>query len=261
MVRRTVWTVEGKTLTELGITARMTEDITVLRTIAQTVTEPRVLVGVVGNENTPADLLKSIHASTEDEAVWEALASNPHTPVMLLRTLARVNGRLARLVAYNPSATAFILRMLHTHSNPYVRAGVAWNWNCPTDVQVALASDTSEVVQAKLVKNARLCVEAKLVLATDGLPDTRLWLARGFYTEDVVIDVLVGDDDVKVRRALAWNPSATALLERLSYDPLEDVRRDVARQERTPTPSLKRLMLDPAPSVRWFAGKNPNAWD
>lgn len=262
MARKKIWTAEGKTLTEVCLTATLTEDITILRTIAQTVGDARVLVHVAKNPHTTPDVLEYIYEFTDFALVLDALAINPRTPAMLLRTLAKRDSRTARGVAYNPSATPFILRMLHTHSNPYVRAGVAWNWNTPHDVQVVLGSDASEIVQAKLVKNTHLCVEAKLALAIGGLPETRLWLARGFYTEDVVFDVLVGDEDPAVRRAIAWNKYAPAHLnERLSYDPVEDVRRDVARQERTPTPSLKRLMLDPAPSVRWFAGKNPNAWD
>lgn len=263
MARRKEWTTQGKTLAELGNTARFSTELTILRAIAVSKTEGRVLAQLVVNPATPLDVLKTLHrVAGEDTQVVEALASCPRTPPLVLRSIARGKATPARLVAYNPSATPFILKMLSTHQNPYVRAGVAWNWNTPEDVLVTLASDTSPVVQNKLVKNTHLPVQAKLLLVAEGLPESRVWLARGFYTETVVLDALALDEDIKVRRTVAWNkatPPTTLTL--LAGDPVEDVRRDVARQPNTPPEVLKQLMLDPSPSVRFFAGKNPSAWN
>ena len=121
--------------------------------------------------------------------------------------------------------------VLAKDEDKYVRSHVAVNVNAPVevlvcvveasrdDVGVALAPSTADYVLASLVKSKKVGVRAALatrpyepalpVLAQDKVLTVRVAVAKQPQTPLDVLKVLAADADVKVRKAVHANRSAT----------------------------------------------------
>ena len=254
------WTPAGKSVAEVAAVARTSTDATILRLILDTITEARVWRSLAGNPELPLDLY-AVLAAVPDDRTQEIVASSDRTPARVLGNLSKRSDRLARLVAYNPSTSAARLRILSRHPNATVRAGVAWNWNTPTDVLDALAMDADRRVLLKLMKNGNVTVTGRLALARfSGDAQVCLSLAGNWLTEEEVLSVLASHPDPAVRSKVQWNKNCPDALRReLAGDPVETVRIDVARNWDTPDDVLELLSVDSSDAVRWFVEKNPSA--
>ena len=74
-----------------------------------------------------------------------------------------------------------------------------------------------------------------------------------------IIEELMKDEDVEVRKAVAKNPSTPVdILKKLTDDKDKDVRKEVAKNPKTPVDILKKLAGDEVVDVRWEVAINPN---
>ena len=78
-------------------------------------------------------------------------------------------------------------------------------------------------------------------------------------TSPEMIEELMKDEDVEVRKAVAKNPSTPVdILKKLTDDKDKDVRKEVAKNPKTPVDILKKLAGDEVVDVRWEVAINPN---
>ena len=87
------------TYTDVLTTARSGTVVSVLREIATTNTDDRVLTALCHNPAMPGELLNIVVFRSSNPRVKELVAVHPNAPALLLRKLSKVNDRLARLVA------------------------------------------------------------------------------------------------------------------------------------------------------------------
>ena len=97
-----------------------------------------------------------MHLETRKDKQKMKLASNPSTPVDVLRALAQDEDWVVRSdVAENPSTPIEVLRALAKDESVYVRRWVAEHPNTPEDVLHYLAKDVEYEVREQVAQNPK----------------------------------------------------------------------------------------------------------
>ncbi len=118
--------------------------------------------------DTMVELLCDIATNPVDMGARWAVAKNPHTPVEVLKILAKDEINLVRaLVATNPATPPEVLEPLFSDEK-IVRDGLSGNPNTPLKLLKVLADDSDKMVRMRLAENpnaptdllAKLCDDA-----------------------------------------------------------------------------------------------------
>jgi pentose-5-phosphate-3-epimerase len=117
--------------------------------------------------DTMVELLRDIAYNPIDMGARWAVAKNPHTPIEVLRTLAKDKVNLVRaLVATNPSTPADILESFFSDEK-IVRDGLSGNPNTPVKILQILADDNDKMVRMRLAENQNAPKEILNTLLSD----------------------------------------------------------------------------------------------
>ena len=189
-----------------------------------------VRAAVAGNEKTPIPALRAL-ADDDSLSVQIAVASNEKSPEDVLSALTR-SPYVRSTVAFNKGASEKILSSLFEDhwDNGEVRMSLAKNVSTPKHILKQLAElRYSPFVQAAAALNPNIDPEVRVWVATRGDFDARMSLAYGEKTPPDVLEIL-------------------------SKDPDETIRKTVTENENTPDPVLKMMASgDRSESVRLFA--------
>ena len=121
--------------------------------------------------DTIAELLIDIAKNPVDMGARWAVAKNPHTPVEVLRFLAKDDVNLVRaLVATNPSTPSDILEKFFSDEK-IVRDGLSGNPNTPAKLLKILAGDNDKMVRMRLAENPGAPGEILKTLMDDSDPN------------------------------------------------------------------------------------------
>jgi hypothetical protein len=117
--------------------------------------------------DTMVELLRDIANNPVDMGARWAVAKNPHTPVDVLRALAKDKVNLVRaLVATNPSTPTDVLETFFSDEK-IVRDGLSGNPNTPVKLLKILAGDNDKMVRMRLAENPNAPQEILNILLTD----------------------------------------------------------------------------------------------
>lgn len=120
---------------------------------------------------TMVELLKDIASNPVDMGARWAVAKNPHTPVEVLRQLAKDDVNLVRaLVATNPSTPSDVLEKFFSDEK-IVRDGLSGNPNTPVKLMKIFADDADKMVRMRLAENPNAPEEILNTLLQDGDPN------------------------------------------------------------------------------------------
>jgi len=117
------------------------------------------------------ELLRDIAINPVDMGARWAVAKNPHTPVDVLRILAKDGINLVRaLVATNPSTPADVLETFFSDEK-IVRDGLSGNPSTPVKLLKILADDNDKMVRMRLAENSDAPTDILASLLNDSDPD------------------------------------------------------------------------------------------
>lgn len=209
-----------------------------------------VRLHVAGNPATSAETLRYM-SSRNDGGCINGIASNPATPMDVLSALADEERGfdLCWRVATNRSTSADILERLSHVKFEGVRVRVALNENTSTETLDRLADDPYDAVQRAVADNSHTSVDA-LTKLVEREAATRVFVASNPNTPYEIRRLLVDDEDIDVRCALALHVQDDELLNLLAQDPVYRVRRIVALSDYAPISALEALASDEAEFVR-----------
>ncbi len=121
--------------------------------------------------DTIVELLTHIATNPADMGARWAVAKNPHTPIDILRVLAKDDVNLVRaLVCANPSAPSDILEKFF-NDEKIVRDALSGNPNTPQKLLKILSSDNDKMVRMRLCENSATSKEVLESLLQDTDPE------------------------------------------------------------------------------------------
>lgn len=124
-----------------------------------------------GYSDTMVELLCDIAQNPVDMGARWAVAKNPHSPVEVLKLLAKDDVNLVRaLVATNPSTPADVLEKFFSDEK-IVRDGLSGNPSTPAKLLKVLADDNDKMVRMRLAENSNAPEEVLQSLLNDNDPD------------------------------------------------------------------------------------------
>ena len=235
------------------------------------------LLSLAQNPNTPTELLEPLLASpfpnvAEAARLHVSFATRP-VDTALFWLEGDSDAAQLRQMALAGLVPGWLTGRLAREPDPALRATLAASENTPPQVLEALLLDEDEGVRRAAKANpktpeeslelfARLeagePAQAPLELLGRGHVWMRSLVARYAHTPPAVLERLRGDEDWRVRQAVASNPRLPAReLGLLALDPDRDVRQAVAANPNTPPELLERLAGDENETVREAASLNP----
>ncbi len=121
--------------------------------------------------DTMVELLIDIAKNPVDMGARWAVAKNPHTPLEVLRFLAKDDVNLVRaLVATNPSTPADVLEKFFSDEK-IVRDGLSGNPNTPSKLLKILTDDSDKMVRMRLAENRSAAPDIITMLLNDSDTD------------------------------------------------------------------------------------------
>jgi len=121
--------------------------------------------------DTMVELLIDIAKNPINMGARWAVAKNPHTPLEVLRFLAKDDVNLVRaLVATNPSTPADVLEKFFSDEK-IVRDGLSGNPNTPSKLLKILTDDSDKMVRMRLAENHSATPDIITMLLNDSDPD------------------------------------------------------------------------------------------
>lgn len=207
--------------------------------------EGSVRCAAARNANATPAMLERL-SGDNDPDVRAAVAGNLKTRPELLDKLSRGHGMVMAQVAKNPSTPAETLHRLFqdTSTGNQMRALVAGNASAPADLRSAAVNDADDWVREHAAGNAALTETELPRLVRDSSQRVRRALARN-RAAGAVLPELGRDADDFVRSTAAKNPAASPeLLRSLAADEFHAVRAGVASNPNTPRDVLERLVDD-----------------
>ncbi|MCL6526889.1 MAG: hypothetical protein K6T57_08390 [Thermaceae bacterium] len=246
--------------------------------------DPDVRQAVARHPNTPRSWLERL-ATDDQPDVRAQILVNPALPEALMVRLATDDHwKVRQAVAAHPFAPPEVLVRLATDPDPDVRQAVADHPNVPEAALEPLFSGwfaglETELSLLELYRRAkRLAPELPPHLLSQlaaGSEWARRLAARHPNTLGRDLERLAGDEDWRVRQAVAENPRIrSGVLEALATDPDADVRKAVARHPQVSAASLALLAQDehlevrllvaarleaPLEALAWLAGDDDEA--
>lgn len=197
-----------------------------------------VLRGSLSQNRSSTPSLLSALSEDRDKKVRTNAASNTNTPLISLERLAKDPEPVVRAgVARNLVAPPQLVAQLTKDPDESVRVAAAANSSCPQEVLLALAS-SSLASLASSDQSIRFCVsanpscpkEALLLFARSRNYHLRRAILSRMSIDREVFEVLCSDQEWTLRRDVAQHRSCPLdLLERLSRDPVSEVRRAAFR--------------------------------
>ena len=180
----------------------------------------------------------------------------PIPPAALHRLAASTvaDDRRAAATACSQPSQPFLLELLATDTDRWVRYYAARNDTCPPRTLVRLAeSDTDFQVLAAVALHAALPARALQRLAGGGTDQRR---AAAFATRNIgLLQRLADDSESVVRQAVAANPACSAeLCEQLAEDP--DMINELLDNSATPASVLETVVA--VKDHREYAASHPN---
>jgi HEAT repeat protein len=194
--------------------------------------------------------------------ILAALAANPATPVDILYDLAEESDEVGAKALKNPKLSTVEAQARLVQTAMHLQT--ARDDHTAPPVLSELADDSSVGVRRLVAENPNSPAPAILKLAGDGRDSVRLAVTRNPKVRPEVLrnvlSDLAGDDDTKVREAVARNHATPArVLAFLAHDGNLDVRGDVASNPSTSPATLSMLFGDKDEDVIEKVGSNPSA--
>lgn len=208
---------------------RVTEEVNALReAAASATTSPESLVALAQNA---------------DERVRKGIASNPKTPVGLLRTLVLDDRHMVRVaVLDHPDAPAEVFHVLAASDEWLSRHAVAENERTPRAVLENLAMDNHDFVRRAVIANPSTPLEAWEAFMNDQADDVKIDAAMHPRVEGDLLTRLARHGGMHARFGVVQNPNVTPdLLEHLAFHGESNVRASVASHPKTPVAVLDAL--------------------
>ncbi|MGW5354779.1 hypothetical protein ACWERV_30240 [Streptomyces sp. NPDC004031] len=210
----------------------------------------RAQAGALGNPATPAEAAAGFAGHPSGE-LRMLLAGRPGLPPEVCALLARdpLPGVRATLAA-NPALGADLIRTLADDPDPYVRRAAADNPRIPLGVLVGLAGRAR--VGAALLPRIAACSAAETEeLATSADPAARMLVAFRRDLPPALRDLLAGDGDARVAKAVAPHPglSEARLLDMIGRHHVRVLAKVAANPDATPA-VLDEIVRRAVPAAR-----------
>lgn len=148
-----------------------------------------------------------------------ALAERRHLSALVQRRFAQkvTNEAALATLAVNPKLTAETQQILASEGNPAVRDALAINSALVPAVQVYLYENGLKTPQQRLVQNAALCEEVQLMAVRHKNTDVLAFMAQNPAVGEIICDMLLAINRVKIDEALASNPNISQNAQRTLY--------------------------------------------
>ncbi|WP_312414315.1 AAA family ATPase [Pseudescherichia sp.] len=148
-----------------------------------------------------------------------ALAERRHLSALVQRRFAQkvTNEAALATLAVNPILTAETQQILASEGNPAVRDALAINSALVPAVQVYLYENGLKATQQRLVQNAALCEEVQLMAVQHKNTDVLAFMAQNPAVGEIICDMLLAINRVKIDEALASNPNISQNAQRTLY--------------------------------------------
>ena len=218
--------------------------------------EADIVASAISNPNLPAIFIEEIFKTYPNHR--SHIATNPNTPVDILRELAEIN-----FPSYNNPNTGYPINTEgdeEATKHYYYREDLARNPSTPVDVLAKLSKDGDHWVRSGVARNPNTPIEALAKLGRDKHYEVLRNVAMNPNTPAEIANKIKNMESEKfVTRDLAKNPDTSAdVLRELSQNWDTNTRSHVARNPSTPVDVLAKLSKDEYEGVQVRIAENPN---
>jgi len=211
------------------------------------------------NRSSVVDKLQACYLSTR-----AAVSANPNVPIGLLVTLTGdANAEVRAASASNSRLPRDFLKVLSRDLHPLVSFGIALNPTAPQDILDALGLSSLEFVQSRVAANPNTSLETiKYLINSFGAKSeaVRAGLAENPFVPDYFLQELVTDQDVWIRRGVAFNSNPSLEARKvLGTETNGWVQEALLRNMGTSPEVLSLLARDARVALRLSIANHPNA--